>query len=162
MLSKNMKNTSFIAIIFAFAACIFICFSPSSQANDSLTPDATVSEFYKWYVHSALGEGYPLRDNRKKLSTFVLKVLIKDIEKGAGEDADYFTKSQDFFDDWETSILVKKSTINGREATVDVVLGATKESYNQLTVTLEKEGRLWKIRRVRSPKFPAPVHFPNS
>ena len=48
------------------------------------------------------------------------------------------------------------------EATVDVVLGATKESYNPLTVTLKKEGRVWKIRKVRSPKFPAPINFPNS
>ena len=95
---KYIENVSAMKIIAAFAACIFICFSQPTLADNSSAPDATVSEFYKWYVHSALEQGYPLLDNRKKLSAFVLKSLIKDLDKGAGEDADYFTKSQDFFD----------------------------------------------------------------
>lgn len=138
---------------------MLICFSQlfitqSVLAETSLAPDAFVSEFYGWYLHSLAADHDPFRDDRTKLSKYVSKALIKEIERrmnsANGLDADYFIQAQDYLDDWENNISVAMPKINGNTASVVVTLGATKDSRHRLALILMKEDRVWKIRKIRA------------
>lgn len=142
-----------------FAVCVLVCFSQlfivqSALAGIPLTPDATVSKFYNWYLHALTTDHDPLRDDRPKLSAYVSKALIQDINRrmnsADGLDADYFIQAQDYLDDWGTNISVTKPEINGNTAVLVVTLGATEESRHRLRLTLKKERDIWKIRKVRT------------
>lgn len=148
MNTKNRHGASSGKIFTLLLACILTCFNQFASAAETLAPDATVAAFYKWYLHSVNMSIYPVSDERKKLARFVSKALIKEIDDGAGEDADYFTKAQDDFSDWEDSITIKKTNIDRNTATVIVAIGSTKASYQEMKVVLRKEGRCWKIRKV--------------
>lgn len=139
-----------------FIACFFACFSQFAIAADPLTPDATVYEFYKWYLHSVNMDIYPMLHDRKKLSTFVSKALIKEIDHGAGQDADYFTKAQDDFLSWENNIVIKKTETHRNTATVVVAIGMPNDGYEELSVILRKEGHVWRIRKIPYEKLVRP------
>ncbi len=146
---KKSGHCAIVGKIFTFfMVCIFSCFSQFANAAEKLAPDATVIVFYKWYLHSINVEEPPTLHDRQKLARFVSRSLIKEIDDGAGEDADYFTKAQDFFDDWEGNISIKKTSVDRNMATVVVAIGSTKASYQEMTVILKKEGQLWKIRKI--------------
>jgi hypothetical protein len=148
-MNKKNGHCSVSGKIFAFfMVCIFSCFSQFANAAETLAPDATVIVFYKWYLHSIKVEAPPTLKDRQKLARFVSRSLIKEIDDGAGENADYFTKAQDFFDDWEGSISIKKTSVDRNRATVVVAIGSTKASYQEMTVILRKEGQFWKIRKI--------------
>lgn len=156
---SNVKNSLRAKGFSFFAVCILICFSQlfivqSALACTSLTPDATVSKFYNWYLHLLATDHDPLRDDRPKLSEYVSKALIQEITQrmnsADGLDADYFIQAQDYLDDWENNISVTKPEINGNTAVLVVTLGATEESRYRLRLTLKKESNIWKIRKVRT------------
>jgi hypothetical protein len=125
----------------------------TALASEPRTPDATVSEFYVWYLHDLEADHDPMHDERAELSGYVSKKLIAEIEQklnsADGMDADYFTKAQDYMDDWATHVMVAKSTINAGNAVLIVSLGATKDSLRRLRVTLVQEDKTWKIRTVQ-------------
>jgi len=150
---SKINKIIFVKALCAFFSCILACFSFPALAAELSSPAVTTSAFYKWYIHSLVTNHEPLNDEKIKLGTYVSKSLIAEIEKRMnsedGLDADYFIQAQDYHDDWEKSISVTKPKISGNTATVLVTLGASKESIQHLELTLKKEDRVWKIRKVR-------------
>jgi len=142
-----MKN--FCRAIFpVLAAFLFVTFNQSASAAEARSPSVTVTQFYKWYLHEMNADHDPLTDGRTKLRGYVTNALITEVLHGAGQGADYFTKSQDYFPDWETNLSVKESAIDQANATEVLTMGNTKESTKTFTITLVKEGSAWKIRKV--------------
>ncbi len=63
-------------------------------------------------------------------------------------DVNYFTKSQDVYPSWKSSIKTSTVRQNAQQSVIDVVLGEGKETSNSLQVTLKKDGDDWKISSV--------------
>lgn len=121
------------------------------------TPQATVTAFYSWYLNAIASDHVPLKDNRRKMQSFVSAQLLDKIVrnmKNAEADEDYFTRAQDYFDDWKDNIAVSNMRDLGKAASVVVTLGNRKESQHALGVDLVKEGDSWKISHVGD----APLH----
>ncbi|MCK5219477.1 DUF3828 domain-containing protein [bacterium] len=122
----------------------------SSKVTPS--PEATVEAFYRWYIHS-LNQNYdPLKKGKVTLKKYVTVRLINEIEKQFekpnGLAADYFLQAQDWLDEWEGNISVKKAVIKGSAATTIVTLGAQDEGKHKLSVSLTQELGTWKIGEV--------------
>lgn len=142
-----------LALAWTLVTCIGLATMQSANAENALAPEASVSAFYKWYLKSMAANKNPLIDDRANLGKYVSSALIKEIDKQMhspeGLDADYFIQAQDYLDDWESNIVMSKTEIKGKSASMLVTLGATKESRYRLALTLVKEGDVWKIRKIR-------------
>lgn len=158
MANSSVIQQAFTKVAAAVFLCALVCFGFSARAADTASPAATTSAFYQWYLHSLVADHVPLTDDRAELAGYVSASLIKEIEQRMqsedGLDADYFIQAQDYHDDWENNISVTKATVAGNAATVFVTLGASKESRQCLALTLKKEDRAWKIRKVRQQNRP--------
>jgi hypothetical protein len=143
----------------ALASCLLLLplFNAHAQSStiDVLSQDApqtAVTAFYHWYLEALTKDRIPLQDNRRKMQSFVAVQLLKKIEQrnkkaeAAGED--YFTRAQDYFEDWESNIAVSDVIVSGKDASVVVTLGSSKESQHRMAVQLFREGDGWKISRV--------------
>jgi hypothetical protein len=127
-----------------------------TTASAASTPEQTVAEFYKWYLHEMNQEREP-RANKAKISAAVSKRLnawfkTKEYKEW---DADYFIDAQDFDKEWEDSISVSKAVIKGNTATLKVTLGVFKNGRKYqgigkhvLPIKMVKEAGVWKIDRV--------------
>jgi hypothetical protein len=65
-----------------------------------------------------------------------------------GREYDYFTKSQDYMDEWINSYRVIETSRTEKSAKERVLLGVDSDSYSELEVTLVKNGSCWKIDKV--------------
>ncbi len=65
---------------------------------------------------------------------------------------DYFIKAQDYFDEWESTIMADKPVVTGSTALVALQLGESRDNLRRFSVTLIKEAGAWKIRRVQLAK----------
>jgi hypothetical protein len=147
---------------FALSCLVLICaFAIKPEGISAQTPNpqsdisTTLSSFYHWYVDAVAKQHPPLREDRAKLETYVTKTLLQQIDKlinsPDGLEEDYFTKAQDYMDDWMTNIVVSDTRIDGKTASAIVTLGATAESKHRLALKLIQEGDSWKISRVTDP-----------
>ena len=131
--------------------------TPSAVAASSSqnTPESSLVAFYRWYLQALAGNRDPIHDDRAHLATFVSVALLKEIDRRInspdGLDADYFTRAQDYFDDWASNVDISNVLIRGKNASAMVVLGATKESRQRLAVGLIREGNAWMISSVNQP-----------
>jgi len=151
-------RTNLHRVALAFCLLFFPIFSAYAQSSTAVThshpqdtPEAAVTAFYGWYLGALAKDRVPLRDDRKQMQSFVVTQLLKKIEHGIknGEaDSDYFTRAQDYFDDWASNIAVSDVRISGNTASTIVTLGNSKESRHGLAVQLVKEGDGWKISSV--------------
>ncbi len=117
-----------------------------TYAAEKQAPAEVVAEFYKWYLHEEKGNHEPVVDERAKLSTYVSKRLLYRIDQHEIESgSDYIIKAQDYFDDWEDSIVIKSSKVTGNSASVTFTMGTTKNSFSKFTVTMCIEDHAWKI-----------------
>src|SRR5215510_10050422 len=104
----------------------------TAEHSSKAGPQATLAEFYHWYLEALAKDRNPLGDDRAKMEQYVSKTLLQQIERhinspeGLGED--YFTKAQDYLEDWQTNIVVSDVRIEGKAASAIVTLGATKKS----------------------------------
>jgi hypothetical protein len=151
--------------ILTFFLLCFLSLSQMAFAQEALPPNTTVLKFYKWYI-TAMSKDEPLSNSRPKMKSFVSSALLKEIDQNPdiSEDADYFIKAQDVPENWLNSLKIEKTETDGPKATVVVVIGATQETYRHLTVSLNKEGKSWKIRKVKDDRdqFPPPKNLPLS
>jgi len=123
-----------------------------SQASKS--PEQTVKDFYRWYLHELNAEREP-RKERTKVNAVVSARLKRWFSSKAGRewDADYFIDAQDFDKDWETNIAVSKAVIRGNNADLRVTLGPKIKAPNAigqhvLKLKMVKEAGGWKIDHV--------------
>jgi hypothetical protein len=147
----------FVKFIAAVALSVLACLSAqgvSAATSDARkSPEAVATEFYTWYVKTIAGHKDPMTDYPDELAEFVSKPLISEVRgamaKEGGLEADYFIQAQDYLEDWPTNVRATKSKIKGSTATLELTLGASRETEQKLTVTMTKEKRNWKIRNVR-------------
>ena len=135
-----------------FALPLLVLGLPAAAA-EAPSPQATVTEFYQWYMHAVKADRYPLRDDQPTLRKYVAAALIARLKKADASDdppdADYFIQAQDWGDDWETNIAVTDALIERGTATLVVVLGAGAGSeHRRLRVGLVQAGGAWKIQSV--------------
>lgn len=148
---------SFTKIIATFLGCLWLTFVGTGHAEtlgtqSLLSPEAQIANFYQWYLPATSKNGDPLRTNREKMSQFVSKALLAEIDKLIADDdldTDYFTQAQDYLEDWQQNITVTNVHTKANRATATLTLGATKKTKRQLLISLLKEGDHWKIRRVK-------------
>lgn len=130
-----------------------MCVADNASTKAPQSPEETVEAFYKWYVHELRQNRDPFTQDEATLKQYVTAELIDKIKKQMnspdGLEADYFTKAQDYFDDWETNVSASKAVIRGTLATTTVTLGGKADSRLKLRVSLRKEDKEWKISRVR-------------
>jgi hypothetical protein len=127
--------------------------SQPAASPEAPSPQATVAEFYRWYLHVLKANRNPLSDEKPTLRKYVSAPLIARLEKQAaspdGMDADYFLQAQDFSDDWVSNIAVTDARVDRGSATMVVTLGAPGSERQRLNVSLIATDGAWRIRSVR-------------
>ena len=117
------------------------------------TPEERVESFYRWYLKSIIAG--PDTDKAVMIS-HLSRRFGRWLYSKAGESRDYdpFTNGQDFNNAWADNIRIGKLTTRGSTATLNIVLaGAPGDNWDMpLTISLVKEGRTWKIDRVKGTK----------
>lgn len=115
-------------------------------------PELAAAQFYRWFLHSLALRQDPLHQSPVQMSMYVSTTLMRELTRRmarTGVRADYFIQAQEFMDDWTTDIKAARPVIQGRLASVVVVLGATDETRRRLALTLMRDGGDWKICMVR-------------
>jgi hypothetical protein len=124
------------------------------ERSETAAPEAAALDFYKWYLGELVKGQEPLSAAKGALASYVTASLIEEIQKEIsspnGLEADYFTAAQDYADDWLTHINVQVLGLQHHGASLQVVLGASRDSKQPLRVQMVKEGALWKIAKVRA------------
>jgi hypothetical protein len=151
------KNIFFIFLIFALNIILIqSSFSQESEHLFNLGPEARTSEFYHWYLDSLSRNKDPLKESPNTISNYIAGDLIKEINSkissDAGLESDYFTKSQDYIDEWVTHINVKMTKIDKSGASVVVTLGESQNEISKLDVLLIKQKGEWKIYKITKSK----------
>lgn len=147
-----MRITSFFTAVFFIASVG----SANAASVSCASPEKTTSDFYQWYLHELNQDKYPLTSSAAKdkqnLNKWVSPELLQELGKSLSEndlDAEYFTDSQDFFDDWANNISVQKGKVAEHHASVELTLGVTKikRGYD---ITMDDSHGCWKIDQVAS------------
>ena len=142
-----MKCIFAVAMLFLVANNLPLA-ETSVQAQTSVTPEATLRNFYEWYLHALNQNQEPLEKHQAELSKFVTQRLMTSLNRARkrpdGIDADFFIDAQDFDETWEKNISTSRARIQGARATASVTLKGTSFD-DKLRVGLRKEGGLWKI-----------------
>ena len=131
----------------------FVAIAPT-VTNAQTTPEATLTAFYKWYLHELVSERVPSRVSPKvtAVASSRLQRWFRTRE-GKSWDADYFIDAQDFDPKWETHIDVTKPVINGNNADVRVILGPRVKAVDSMSphtlrIKMVKERGGWKIDHI--------------
>lgn len=81
--------------------CVVLCILSvrAFAADGLLSPEATVTTFYKWFMEHDSDQTYPLRE--PAIFTYVEEKTVEKLRKqysttGAPQDVDYFLKVQDY------------------------------------------------------------------
>jgi hypothetical protein len=124
--------------------------SVAAQTNEK-APGAVIKNFYYWYINAVDGGTDPFKKGRATLQKYVTLRLIKQIERAEsdGSDADAFLQTQEWDNAWADQATVSNLRINGTTATAIVTLDAA-TNYPRVSVTLVKDGGVWKIDRVKN------------
>ena len=124
------------------------------SAQTSATPEKTLKDFYRWYIHELNASREP-RAERSKINPVVSIRLSRWLSSKTGRewDADYFIDAQDFDAKWENGITVLRAAIKGNKADVKVVLSSPDSlssgfSPHTLRIKMIKESGVWKIDHV--------------
>jgi hypothetical protein len=133
---------------------VFTVMSVPGLARASGTPEQTVKEFYRWYMHELNANRDPRKQKTKINSTVSARLRKWFLTKEYKEwDADYFIDAQDFDPKWENGVSTSKAMIKGDKADVKVTLAAPGRNTSgmgpqTLKIKMIKEGGSWKIDRV--------------
>lgn len=123
-------------------------------ASAQSTPEATLTAFYKWYLHELSLERYP-RPTTPKVNAAISARLRRWFKSGEGRewDADYFIDAQDWDPKWETHIATSRAVISGNNADLRITLGPRVKAVNSMSphtlrIKMVKENGGWKIDHV--------------
>jgi Protein of unknown function (DUF3828) len=123
----------------------------ATSVASSASPEATVEQFYRWYVGNLKKHIEPRTDRSVEMRRFVTARLMSQLGRKAGveePDADYFLDAQDYDDAWEDRISTARQSSHGAVAVLLVTLDGPQIPHHQLKVTLRKEDSAWKIDSV--------------
>jgi hypothetical protein len=141
------------AVVFAFVSAGVLTIFPAA-ASAQATPEATLTAFYKWYLHELASERYPERTSPtvNAVSSVRLKRWFK-TKAGREWDADYFIDAQDWDPKWETHIKTTPVAIKGNNADLRVILGPNVRVVNSMSphtlrIKMVKENGGWKIDHI--------------
>lgn len=125
-----------------------------SNAQTVKSPEQTVKDFYRWYIHELNADRQP-RNERAKMNAAISARLQRwmSSKEGRNWDADYFIDAQDWEPKWENGISTAKPVIRGNNANVKATLSVPRGEYSGfgdhiLRIKLVKEQGVWKIDRV--------------
>lgn len=122
-------------------------------AEHNADPQGTSLAFYNWYLTALSQEESPIDEHDPLLKEYVTERLLKKItlliKSPQGMDDDYFLQDQDYSDSWVNNVSASDFTLNGNQASGDVVLGRDPADRQQLLVTLIHEHDGWKIDDVQ-------------
>lgn len=158
---KRALRRGWFGFIFAVLACVMLLFALIASAQPAHTktiqaPQLVAEEFFGWYLTGLASDEDPLTSDRQKLAIYVSKALIKDLDRQRNRDKviaeDYFLKSQDYLDEWQTARHVSRPFRRGDTTIVQMKLGTNPTNLHTLDVYLIREDGAWKIRRVTLPK----------
>lgn len=112
------------------------------------TPSDTAKSFYFDYLSSYMNG----KDDLKKqyIKEYSTEKLISKLKHAKSVSEDYFLKTQDYYDEWLSSIDVKSVNSNNESSNLILTLGETQESYQKLNVKLIKIDGCWKISSVNN------------
>lgn len=142
-------------IAFAFLLPVLWGLKPAvaSDATPPAKPATVVAEFYKWYLNELVQNHDPLSRNKQSLTPYVSASLLRELtrmmQSPDGLEADYFLQAQDYLDDWPSHIATSNTRVQSGIATTVVTLGENPAAPYRLSVTLQQESGVWKIRRVK-------------
>lgn len=144
----NMSKNK-LGLTLLFLGCFYQCFA---KADCEKSPDLTTTSFFNFYLKSFKNNEDPLVDSIPKMSLYITRSLLtkltNQINSPDGREYDYFTKSQDYMDEWINSYRVIETSRTEKSAKERVLLGVDSDSYSELEVTLVKNGSCWKIDKV--------------
>ena len=128
-----------------------VSYAGSAARAEQATPETRVREFYEWFIpHLAADRDYPVMG--KEIYRHVSKATVDYLQKqyqsnNLSEDAEYFTKVQDFDEkDWITHITVHPVIMLDTVALVPVTFGSKDKQTN--IVFLRQENGFWQITKV--------------
>lgn len=131
-----------------------------SSKKQEVRPETVARNFYTWYLTELGQQANPLEHSTDKLSRFVsvrlIDVLNEAMKESEGLRVDYFLGAQDYDDEWVDHIYVKMQREEGAKVLLDVVLNGKQIPNHRLEVTLVREGRDWKIDKVKGVPQPRP------
>jgi len=139
-----------------FVAILLLAFNSISYAGNAThdgqtTPETRVKDFYTWFIpHLAADRDYPVMN--AEINRYVAKATVDFLRKQykankLAEDAEYFTKAQDFDEkDWQAHIAVHPVVMLDNVALVPVTFGSKDKQTN--IVFLRQENGTWKITKV--------------
>ncbi|MGF6739750.1 DUF3828 domain-containing protein [Paraburkholderia atlantica] len=139
-----------------FIAALLLIFNGTSYAGNAThteqaTPETRVRDFYAWFIpRLAADRDYPIMD--KEIYRHVAKPTVNLLRKQyqankLSEDAEYFTKVQDFDEkDWARHIAVHPVFMLDNVVLVAVTFGSKDKQTN--IVFLRQENGTWKITKV--------------
>lgn len=146
---------SFVAVLTCVMLFAFQLMTPEpAYAKPTRAPELVADEFYGWYLDTLAADEDPLTDHREKLSFYVAKSLITDIERqinsADGISEDYFLKSQDYLVEWQSTRRASTPIRIGSTRVVEIALGSTTKGKHILELSMVRESGVWKIRQVRA------------
>jgi Protein of unknown function (DUF3828) len=138
------KFNKFILLILIATVCRF---SVVAQTTNS-TPEATIKNFYAWYVREIVKNKFPLTEQPAKMKQLITIRCYNENKRAYDKnefDADYFIAAQDYDEKWATNVKVSNVKIVGNKATANVILDGKGDFDSKLKLKLIKEKGTWKI-----------------
>ncbi|MEI2265848.1 DUF3828 domain-containing protein [Erwinia sp. CGal63] len=112
-------------------------------------PQGVSQEFYSWYLSALSKDESPIDEHDPVLNHYVTPQLLQKInvliKSPDGMDDDYFLQDQDYSDSWVDRVSVSRFTVNGENASGEIVLGKDPDDRQLLLVTMRKDRDGWKI-----------------
>ena len=138
------KLNKFILLILIATGCGL---SVVAQTANS-TPEATIKNFYAWYVREIVKNKFPLSEQPAKMKQFITVRCYNENKRAYDKnefDADYFIAAQDYDEKWATNVKVTNVKIVGNKASASVILDGKGDFDSKLKLKLIKEKDTWKI-----------------
>lgn len=128
-----------------------VTYAGNATHAEQATPETRVRDFYAWFIPRLTSDrDYPVMD--KEIYRHVAKATVDFLRKQyrankLSEDAEYFTKVQDFDEkDWAAHIAIHPAIMLDGVALVAVTFGSKDKQTN--IVFLRQENGIWKITKV--------------
>lgn len=153
----HMLDLSSSRILLSLLTCVMLLvgqFLPVQPAygKSRHAPELVADEFYGWYLKTLASDEDPFTAKREKLSTFVSRQLIAEIERQInspdGIKEDYFLKAQDYLNEWQEARHASRPVRRGATSVLFMTLGTEPGKTRTVELTMTMEKRVWKIRRV--------------
>lgn len=149
-----MKLNKILNILLVILVLVITPFSASAVETKCVSPQETVTQFYRWYLNEIKNERYPLtvyfKSGEKKLKNWLDEELLKELQDPESQsemDYDYFTDAQDFFDAWLDNIHISNIKRDVNKSEVHLSLGMN-DTLRQYSIRLVRKS-CWKIKNVQ-------------